>query len=177
MLNENRLSVEMRHTGVRMRPLDRTELRLLLALTDDPRATTVALAQRLGVTRNTVQARMTALEAAGVLLPYDRCISEAAIGRPLTAFTTVYATQQKLAHIAADLALIPEVVQVFGLTGPTDLLVRIVCVDTDELFKINERILAVDGVDRTETSIAINEMIPYRLAPLLRQAENELERG
>ena len=160
-----------------MRALDRTELRLLLALTDDPRATTVALAQRLGVTRNTVQARMASLEAAGVLLPYDRCINEAAIGRPLTAFTTVYATQQKLAHIASELAKIPEVVQAFGLTGPTDLLVRIVCADTDELFQINERILAVDGVDRTETSIAINELVPYRLAPLLKQAEEELDRG
>ena len=52
-----------------MRALDRTDLRLLLALTDDPRATTVALAQRLGVTRNTVQARMASLEASGVLLP------------------------------------------------------------------------------------------------------------
>jgi DNA-binding Lrp family transcriptional regulator len=158
-----------------MRALDRTELRLLLALTDDPRATTVALAQRLGVTRNTVQARMASLEAAGVFLPYDRSISEAAIGLPLTAFTTVFATQQKLAHIAAELATIPEVVQAFGLTGPTDLLVRIVCADTDELFRINERILACDGVERTETSIAINELIPYRLAPLLRQAAEGLE--
>jgi len=160
-----------------MRALDRTDLRLLLELTDDPRATTVALAQRLGVTRNTVQARLTSLEAAGVLLPYDRCINETAIGRPLTAFTTVYATQQKLAHIGSELAKIPEVVQAFGMTGPTDLLVRIVCVDTDELFRINERILACDGVDRTETSIAINELVPYRLAPLLRQAEEELGRG
>ncbi|MEO6532871.1 MAG: Lrp/AsnC family transcriptional regulator [Pseudolysinimonas sp.] len=160
-----------------MRALDRTELRLLLALTDDPRATTVALAQKLGVTRNTVQARMASLEAAGVLLPYDRCINEHAIGRPLTAFTTVFATQQKLSHIAAELAQIPEVVQAFGMTGPTDLLVRIVCVDTDELFRINERILACEGVERTETSIAINELVPYRLAPLLRQAELELDRG
>lgn len=158
-----------------MRALDRTDLHLLLALTDDPRATTVALAQRLGVTRNTVQARMASLEGAGVLLPYDRSISEAAIGRGLTAFTTVFATQQKLAHIAADLATIPEVVQAFGMTGPTDLLVRILCVDTSELFRINERILACDGVERTETSIAINELIPYRLAPLLRRAADELE--
>jgi DNA-binding Lrp family transcriptional regulator len=177
MLDQRSLTTGNRLEGLRMRPLDRTELRLLLALTDDPRATTVALAQRLGVTRNTVQARMASLEAAGVLLPYDRCINEAAIGRPLTAFTTVYATQQKLAHIAAELAKIPEVVQAFGMTGPTDLLVRIVCADTAELFRINERILACDGVDRTETSIAINELVPYRLAPLLRQAEEELGRG
>src|SRR5664279_3651069 len=156
MLTPRPWRTENQPEGDRMRALDRTDLRLLLALTDDPRATTVALAQQLSVTRNTVQARMASLEAAGVLLPYDRCINEAAIGRPLTAFTTVYATQQKLAHIAAELARIPEVVQAFGLTGPTDLLVRIVRADTDELFKINERILACGGVDRTETSIAIN---------------------
>jgi hypothetical protein len=36
-----------------------------------------------------------------------------------------------------------------------------------DLFRIDEQILAIDGVERTETSLAMGELIPYRLAPLL----------
>jgi DNA-binding Lrp family transcriptional regulator len=140
-----------------MRALDTTELRLLLALARNPRETTVALAEKLGLTRNTVQARMASLDAAGALLGYDRSMSPAAIGHPLIAFTTVYAKQQTM----------PEVVQAHGLTGPADLLVQIACESTDELFRVNARILECPGVERTETALSINEMIPYRLAPLI----------
>ena len=36
-----------------------------------------------------------------------------------------------------------------------------------DLFRIDEEILAIDGVERTETSLAMGELIPYRLSPLL----------
>ena len=48
-----------------MRHLDATDSKLLLALVDDPRGTVVALAERLELSRNTVQARMSGLEARG----------------------------------------------------------------------------------------------------------------
>ena len=43
---------------------DALDARLLLALDEDPFATVVALAQRLGVARNTVQTRLRRLGAA-----------------------------------------------------------------------------------------------------------------
>jgi DNA-binding Lrp family transcriptional regulator len=45
-----------------MQALDGTDARLLSALAQDPRKTVVALAQKLGLSRNTVQARMAQLE-------------------------------------------------------------------------------------------------------------------
>ena len=154
-----------------MRALDVSELRLLQALIRNPRITTVALAQKLGLTRNTVQARMGTLEAAGAFLDYDRSMSPAAIGYPLIAFTMVYAKQQQLAEIVEALTAIPEVVLAHGVTGQADLLVQIAAASTDELFRVSARILECPGVERTEMSLSINEMIPYRLAPLI---ENEL---
>ena len=55
-----------------MSALDHVDLELLAALSADPRATVVALAERLGLSRNTVQARMSRLEKAGVFLSYER---------------------------------------------------------------------------------------------------------
>ena len=50
-----------------MQPLDGTDTRLLSAMAKDPRGTVVALAQKLGLSRNTVQARMAQLEKKHVL--------------------------------------------------------------------------------------------------------------
>jgi len=152
-----------------MRNLDATDLRLLDAVADDPRATTVALAERLGLSRNTVQARMAALEASGVFLAFDRRISTEALGYPLAAFITVHVQQQKLAAIVAELDGIPEVVQAHGTSGGADLLVRVVCRDTQELFRVNGAILACDGVERTETALDMGELIPFRLRQLLQR--------
>ncbi|TQE22787.1 AsnC family transcriptional regulator [Streptomyces ipomoeae] len=47
------------------RALDATDARILLALTTGPRATVVALAERLHLSRNTVQARLARMEQSG----------------------------------------------------------------------------------------------------------------
>jgi DNA-binding Lrp family transcriptional regulator len=152
-----------------VRDLDAVDLRLLLALAENPRATTVALAESLSLSRNTVQARMAALGRAGAFLDYDRCIDPAVAGYPLVAFTTLHVHQQQLAAIVAELATIPEIVQAHGISGAADLLVKLVCRSAEDLFRVNARMLAVPGVERAETAMGISEVIPYRITPLLQQ--------
>jgi DNA-binding Lrp family transcriptional regulator len=74
--------------------LDPTDARLLLALADSPRATVLALAERLGLSRNTVAARLAGLEERGALGTFERRIDPAALGYPLTAFVTVQVVQR-----------------------------------------------------------------------------------
>ena len=66
-----------------MSKLDAVDLDLLRALSADPRATVVALAEKLGLSRNTVQARMSRLERGGVFLSYERTLSAEALGLQL----------------------------------------------------------------------------------------------
>ncbi|HBR89296.1 MAG TPA: AsnC family transcriptional regulator, partial [Microbacterium sp.] len=54
-----------------------------------------------------------------------------------------------------------------------DLLVRVACRDTQHLFDTDGRILAIDGVERTETSLIMGEVIGYRVAPLIDLATRE----
>ena len=153
-----------------MGALDRVDLELLNALADDPRATVVALAERLGLSRNTVQARMGRLEHSGVFLSYERAMSPHALGFPIEAMISVTVRQVDLPRITAELALIPEIVQAHGLSGQTDLLVHAVARDTQHLFGVDAQILAIDGVERTETSLVMDEVIGYRIRPLLAEA-------
>lgn len=146
---------------------DAVDRALLRALAADPRATVVALADRLGMSRNTVQARMSRLESSGAFLAFDRSIDPTPLGYPLEAFISVHVRQKRLAEVVDEIALIPEVIQAHGLSGPVDLLVRVVGRDAHDLFRIDGEILAIDGVERTETALAMGELIPYRLEPLL----------
>jgi DNA-binding Lrp family transcriptional regulator len=150
--------------------LDHVDLELLAALAGDPRATVVALAEKLGLSRNTVQARMGRLERAGVFLSYERALSSAALGFPIEAFVNVMVRQAELPRITAELQRVPEVVQAHGLSGQVDLLVRVACRDTQHLFDTDARILAIEGVERTETSLAMGEVIGYRVTPLMELA-------
>ena len=107
-------------------PLDAVDARLLLALAEEPRAPVLALAQRLGLSRNTVQARLAKLDRRGALRSFERRIDPAALGYPLSAVITTRVTQNRLEEVAEVLARIPEVVEVEGLSGEADLLVRVV---------------------------------------------------
>ena len=150
-----------------MTDLDGTDARILLALRDDARLSGVELAQRLGLSRNTVQARLARLESGDALAGIDRRVENRALGYPLTAFITVRADQHRLPSIEHDLAAVPEVVEVHGIAGEDDVLIRIVAKDADDLYRIAGIILTVPGVERTEVALSVREMVGYRMAPLL----------
>ncbi|MCR2800741.1 Lrp/AsnC family transcriptional regulator [Microbacterium sp. zg-Y818] len=150
-----------------MTTLDHVDLALLDALADDPRETVVALSERLGLSRNTVQARMGKLDRAGVFLSYERAMAPAALGYPLEAMLSVVVRQADLPRITAEIAEIPEVIQAHGISGAVDLVVRVAARDTQHLFDIDARILAIEGVERSETSLVMEEVIGYRVRPLM----------
>jgi len=150
-----------------MPDMDATDARLLRALAAAPRASVLALAETLGISRNTVQARLAALEARGVLGSFERRIDPAALGYPLTAFVSVQVVQRRLAEVAAALDGVAEVVEVLGLSGEADLLVQVVARDADDLYRIAGHLLATDGVERTTTSLVMRRLVEHRLGPLL----------
>jgi DNA-binding Lrp family transcriptional regulator len=147
--------------------IDATDARLLRALTERPRATTIALAEELGLSRNTVQARLAKLENGGALTSFERRIDPTAVGYPLLAFITTQVVQRELDAVAEALAGIPEVLQVHGLSGQTDLLVHVVAASADDLYRIAGQVLAIPGVERTNTALVMRELVGYRITPLL----------
>ncbi|HKS47034.1 MAG TPA: Lrp/AsnC family transcriptional regulator [Amycolatopsis sp.] len=155
----------MPHDG----PVDAVDARILLELAEHPRATTLALADRVGISRNTAQSRLSRLEQSDALESFERRISPASLGYPLSAFITAQVTQRLLDEVAAALAAVPEVLQVQGISGPVDLMIHVVARDADDLYRIAGRILAIPGVERTNTTLVMRQLVDYRITPLLRQ--------
>ncbi|WP_253659929.1 Lrp/AsnC family transcriptional regulator [Williamsia maris] len=148
--------------------VDGVDVRLLLALSEDPRGTTIALAEKVGVSRNTAQAHLNKLDRSGAVLPFERRIDPGALGYPLRAFVMTNVKQRRLGAVAAALADIDEVTEVVGLSGGADLLIQVVARDGDDLYRIAGRILDIKGVKRTSTSLVMRELLDYRVNQLLR---------
>ena len=147
--------------------VDALDARLLLALDDDPEATVLALAERLGVARNTVHSRLRRLTASGTLKNYSRRLDPAALGYPLVAFVSI-AISQTDGHLATmGLQRHPEVVEIHAITGDADLLVKVVARNTEDLHRITNAMLTVNGVVRTNTAISLGEAMPLRMRALL----------
>ena len=153
------------------RLVDDIDRQILHALIKDPRATVVALAHTTGLARNTIHSRLARLEADGVLQSFERRIDPVALGYPLTAFIMVTVTQRKLDKIGNALESVPEVIEVHGLSGVTDLLVHIVARNAEDLYRVAGQILDIDGVEKTTTGLVMRRLVDYRLSPLLASAE------
>lgn len=149
------------------RTADRTDRELLRRLIRTPGATIVALAESAGLARNTVRARLSRYDQDGTLRSFQRRIAPAALGYPLSAYVLTRVTQRKLDQVGEALSEIPEVIEVLGLSGITDLMIQVVARDADDLYRVAGRILGVDGVKRTSTGLVMREMVPYRIQQLL----------
>lgn len=147
--------------------LDEIDRRLLSALDDDPRATVLALADRAGLARGTVQSRLERYQREGVLRAHSTRIDPASLGRPLSAMVAAELDQHHIDDACAALARIPEVLECFAPAGETDLLCRVVACDPDDLYRVSEEIRLCPGIVRTRTSVYLRRVIPYRTRPLL----------
>lgn len=152
---------------------DAIDARLLSALAEDPRAATVTLAHRIGVSRNTVQARLARWDGSAVLASFERRVEPDFLGYPLRAFVLTNLKQRLLPEVSAALGKVPEVVEVHGLSGVADLLIQVVARDADDLYRVAGQILGIKGVKRTTTALVMRELVDYRLTPLIRRMTDD----
>lgn len=149
--------------------LDSVDARILLARDDAQEASLIELGGRLGLSRNTIHARLKRLRQQEVLGDPSSTLAPSSIGRPLLAFVTVSVSQQEISSVYEIIAGIPEVVEAHTTTGDADLMLRVVARDTVDLHRITQNIQSAPGVQRSNTSVATTEVIPHRMSALLQQ--------
>ena len=151
--------------------LDELDARLLALLRAEPRIGVLELSRRLAVARGTAQARLDKLTARGVIRGFGPEVAPEAIGFGVTSFVTLEISQ-RYGHtaVAEHLADIPEVLEAYTITGTGDILCRIVARSNADLQRVIDTIVGYDGILRASTFIALAELIPYRVLPLVRSA-------
>jgi DNA-binding Lrp family transcriptional regulator len=151
-------------------PIDGLDGRLIRELAGNPRSGVLELARVLGVARGTVQARLDKLRSRGVITGFGPDVDLRRVGYEVVAFTSIEIAQGRLADVVAHLDDIPEVLEVHATTGQGDLHCRVVARTNEHLQQVVNRILEVQGINRTTTVIALSEQIPFRVLPLVAMA-------
>lgn len=150
--------------------LDGLDARLVRALAETPRAGIMELARQLKVARGTIQARLDRLTTRGIITGFGPDVDLPSIGYRVLAFCTLEIKQGRLDDVVSHLREIPEVLEAHAITGPGDLHCRVVAPTNEELQHVVNRILEVQGIDRSTTVIALSEQIGFRTLPLVAHA-------
>lgn len=137
------------------RPLDDIDRRLIAALDADPKISHAQLARDLDIARGTVYSRLDRLEHEGVITGYGPEIGPAAAGFDVLAFCTLEIAQGSHDETTRAIAAIDEVVEIHTVTGPGDLLVRVVARSNDHLHEVLQRITHIPSVLRSQSQLAL----------------------
>ena len=153
---------------------DALDARLLALLDEEPRIGVLELSRRLAVARGTVQARLDKLIARGAIRGFGPDVAPEVIGFGVTSFVTLEISQ-RYGHtaVAEHLADIPEVLEAHTITGSGDLMCRIVARSNADLQRVIDQIVGYEGILRASTIIALAELIPYRIMPLVAAAASK----
>lgn len=131
---------------------------LAALLAKDGRTTAAALAAGTGWHEATVRRRIAQLQRAGALY-FDIDLDERVLGSAVSAELWVSAEPRTLTAVGNAIAAQPEVAFAGATTGPTNLLVSVVCTDTGHLYRyLTTQIGELAGIRHIETSPTIRTL-------------------
>ncbi len=150
--------------------IDELDARLIQKLRENPRVGLLEVARQLEVARGTVQARLAKLEARGVITGYGPEVDTTALGYTITAFVLIELAQGRLADAVEVMRAMPEVLEADAISGPQDVICRVVARDTEHLQELVNELLRTPAIRRCTSYIALSRQVPPRTGPLIAAA-------
>lgn len=133
-----------------------SDQQVLSVLRENARASTAEIARRLKLSRTTVQSRIERLERDGVIAGYTVRVAEAAERGHIRAHIMITVLPRHMASVVEVLRGIPAVRSLHSVSGPVDLVALGVVPSVEEMDELTDRIGAIDGVERTTSSIILS---------------------
>lgn len=134
---------------------DDHDRRLLALLREDGRASTAALAERLKVSRGTVQNRIDRLQRSGLLVGFTIKLRNELESSGVRAITLIELRGGASDAVIAALRQIPEVVQVHTTNGRWDLVAEIHTGTLVEFDRVLRELRAIKGVANSESNLLL----------------------
>jgi Lrp/AsnC family transcriptional regulator for asnA, asnC and gidA len=145
--------------------IDSVDLKILNLLMEDAKIPYTEIAKKVFVSGGTVHVRMKKLEEMGVVIGTTLKMDYSKLGYDVTCFLGIYLTKSSLYYqVVEELKNIPEIVKVHYTTGNYNIFIKIHCKDTRHLRDVlHDKIQKVDGIERTETFISLEESLNRHL--------------
>ncbi|PZR30594.1 MAG: transcriptional regulator AsnC [Azospira oryzae] len=145
--------------------LDNVDLKILEILRDDAKKPFTEVAKKVHVSQGTVHVRMNKMEEAGIIEKTTLKLNYGKMGFDITAFIGIYLEKSALyEQVLGKLKGIPEIINIHYTTGNYSMFVKIHCRDTNHLKEVlHEKMQQVEGIERTETMISLEESLDRNL--------------
>jgi DNA-binding Lrp family transcriptional regulator len=136
--------------------MDDIDQKLITALGDNGRASTAELARLVGRSRTSVQSRIERLQRDGVITGFSvRLAPEHGLGA-VRAHVLIKAGPKETRGVTAALRGISQVRVLHSVSGDVDLIAIAATATVTEMDQVIDRIGALDGVERTTSSIILS---------------------
>ena len=146
------------------RPLDQTDREILAALANNARLSNKELAARVGLAPSSCHERLRRLVQTGAVLGFHADVNPSVLGYGIEAMIAVRLPQhsrQNFDQFRAYVVTIPEVVDVYHVSGEIDFLVHVVARDAQHLRDLAlDRFLSRPEVGHIETELIFDHLRP-----------------
>lgn len=129
---------------------------LLALLREDARASTAQIARRLGLSRTTVQSRIEKLERSGVIGGYTLRLSDEVERGYIRAYIMITVLPKQMPQVVKALQALAELRELHSVAGSHDLVAVGMAPTVAAMDVLTDHIGALEGVERTTSSIVLS---------------------
>ncbi len=141
---------------------DQLDHTILQELQNDGRISVADLARKIHLSPPAVYQRIKRLERAGVIRQYVALVDREAAGYDLLCFVRVSLQQHTKGSLSQFQTAVedhPAVMECYHTAGSYDLLLKVVVHNQKELERfVSDHLMALDGIEKIETSLVLTEM-------------------
>lgn len=149
--------------------LDAIDRRILAALQDDATLSLDSLAERVGLSPSPLWRRIQKLERAGVIVKRVALLDPDKLNVGVTVFVMVRTNRHEAAwakNFCEAVAKIPEVVELWRMSGQVDYLLRVVVPDIAAYDRVYKKLIAVADLYDVSSSFAMERIKNTTALPL-----------
>ena len=145
--------------------IDQKDREIITELMQNSRQTVGQLSKKIGLPPTTIHNRIKKLEKMEVIMNYSLNVNYKKLGKPIMAFigvTVNYNVEGKKinqATLAKEIKKIDGTQEVTILAGGMDIIAKVLAKDIEDLnFYVTEKLRNIDGVDKTQTMIVLQQV-------------------
>lgn len=139
------------------------EIKVLKLLVKDGRITYTGIAKKLGMSPAGVMKKVRKLEEFGIIRGYTALVDHSKLRKPYKYIVLIKAEPRKSIDVARSIrkTLKESVLEVHTITGPYDIMVKLLAGDSEDLNTLLKKLHGIEGVRETNTSLVL-EIIEER---------------
>ncbi len=135
--------------------MDELDHRLISALRTNARESLSKLAKRLGVSRGTVQNRLSRLVESQVILGFTVRLKTGAESDRIRAIMMIEVSGKNTRRVAQALRGLPQIHALHSTNGAFDLIAEIETANLAEFDNVLSKVRQIEGIERSETSLLL----------------------